>query len=278
MATSSEARRVRTDPRISRRRKAVARTKRRKIASALLGTALVGAAVWGAFWSPLLEVRRVQVVGAKHTSADDVRAAVDLGSNDNLLLVSTGRVAAAAEELPWVAEAEVHRRLPGTVRIRLDERKPALVVVVASGQWTIDITGHVLEDGSVSDRLPTLTGAALGTLEPGDRLVTDDVESGLAVWRSLPKRIRVQVASVVAASRERVALVLNNGTLVRYGGPDRLGAKNKVLAALLVRLSSQGRRATYIDVSIPASPAVGPPPVTSATPTPSAAATPTPTP
>lgn len=278
MATRSEARRVRTDPRISRRRKAVARTKRRKVASALLGAVLMGAAVWGAFWSPLLEVRRVQVVGAKHTSADEVRAAVALGRDDNLLLVSTGRVAAAAEELPWVADAEVHRRLPGTVRIRLDERKAALVVVVATGQWTIDASGHVLEEGSVSDGLPTLTGAALGTLEPGDRLVTDDVESGLAVWGSLPKRIRPQVASVVAASRERVALVLNNGTLVRYGGPDRLGAKNKVLTALLARLSSQGRRATYIDVSIPSNPAVGPPPVTAATPTPTAAASPTPTP
>ena len=240
-----------------------------------MGAVIAGAAIWGAFWSPLLEVRRVQVVGAKHTSTAEVRELVDLGQDDNLLLVSTGRVAETTEELPWVADAEVHRRLPGTVRIKITERKPALVVVVASGKWTIDAAGRVLDSGASSESLPTLTGAALGALEPGETLVTEEVTAGLKVWRALPMRIRDRVASVVAAARERVALVLKNGTLVRYGGADRLGSKNKVLLALLRRLDSQGRNATYIDVSVPASPAVGPPLVQ---PTPTLTATPAPTP
>lgn len=240
-----------------------------------MGAAIAGAAVWGAFWSPLLEVRRVQVVGTKHTSSADVRSVVDLGRDDNLLLLSTGRVAEATERLPWVADAAVHRRLPGTVRIKITERKPALVVVVASGKWTIDATGRVLDTGASSDSLPTLTGAALGVLEPGERLVTEEVAAGLEVWRSLPKRVRTRVASVVAAAPERVALVLSTGTLVRYGGADRLGAKSKVLLALLRRLDGSGRTATYIDVSVPANPAVGPPQSNpTPTATPSSAATP----
>ncbi len=257
MASRSEATRLRTDPRISRRRKAVARSKRKRIAGAILACALVAVSVWAAFSSPLLAVRRVQVVGAAQTNPDDVREVVGLGHDDNLLLVSTSRIAAAAEQLPWVARAEVHRRLPGTVRIKIFEHHAALVVVLATGRWTVDASGRVLESGAAAD-LPTLTGAPLGTLEVGEQVTSQEIATGLTVWRSLPGRIRSQVSSVVAASPERVALVLRDGTQVRYGGADHLASKNKVLAALMTRVKAQGRRPSYIDVSVPINPAVGP--------------------
>lgn len=276
MASRTETGRVRTDPRISRRRKAVARTRRRRIAGSFLGLTLLGVGIWAAFWSPLLAVGRIQVAGARHTTAADVRAAADLGADDNLLLVSTGSVAAAVEELPWVADAEVHRKLPGTVRIKVEERKAALVVTIASGTWTIDEAGRVLEEGAVTDGMPTLTGAVLGALEPGEQIHADEVRAGLEVWASLTKKVRADVASVVAPARERIALALQDGTIVRYGGAEHLKAKNEVLGALLERLESEGRAATYIDISVPGSPAVGPAP-SAATPG-ATTATPAPTP
>lgn len=226
-------------------------------------------AIWAAFWSPLLNVSRVQVVGAKQTSVADVRAASGLDDGQNLLLVSTGEVADAVEALPWVRAADVHRRLPGTVRVKIVERRAAVVVTVAAGTWTIDGSGHVLEEGAVSKDLPTLTGAVLAAPEPGETLDAPEVSAGLAVWRSLPKNVKADVASVVAPSRERIALILRDGTMIRYGGADRLQSKNEVLLVLLRRLEAEGTTATYVDISVPTSPAVGPPPSTPApTPTP----------
>lgn len=270
MATRSETRRVGTDPRISRRRKAVAKSKRRRVIGSSLGIVMVGVAIWAAFWSPLLHVRHVQVMGATNTEPGAVRAAVDLGRGDNLLLLSTGEIAAAVEALPWVKDADVHRRLPATVRIKIEERRPALVVTVAAGSWTIDASGRVLDVG-VTEGLPTLTGAVVTRLVPGDRVTEDEVRAGLQVWRSLPRKVKPAVASVVAASPERVALALRDGTIVRYGGADRLAAKNEVLTALLARLAEEGRTAAYLDVSVPSTPAVGPAPAPSTpAPTPSA--------
>ncbi len=269
MASRSETGRVRTDPRISRRRRAVAKSKRRRVIASSIAVAVLGAAVWGAFWSPLLDVRRVQVVGARNSDVDDVRAAVALGSGDNLLLLSTGDVAADVEALPWVKSAEVDRRLPGTVRIRIEERRPAVVVTGASGSWTIDRTGVVLEEGG-SRALPTLTGAMLSRPQPGQQIAIPEVRNALAVWRSLPAKVKRDVASVVAPAGERIAVALEDGTVVRYGGADRLAAKNEVLVALLERLDSEGRAATYVDVSSPSTPAIGPAPASAApTPTPS---------
>jgi cell division protein FtsQ len=271
MATQAEARRVRTDPRISRRRRAVERGKRRRIIISLAALGLLILLVVVAFWSPLLEVRRVQVVGAKHTDAEQVREATGLDDSPNLLLVSTGEIASSVETLPWVRSAEVHRRLPGTVRVKLVERTAALVVTVAAGTWTIDGSGHVLEEGAVTKGLPTLTGSVIAPPEPGERLDAPEIRAGLAVWRSLPKKIKAEVASVVAASRERIALILRDGTMVRYGGAEGLASKNEVLTVLLRRLDAEGRSATYIDISVPTSPAIGPAPTATAptaTPTP----------
>ena len=260
--SQTDDRRVRTDPRISRRRRAVERGKRRRVIASLIALGVVVVALWVAFGSPLLDVRHVQVVGARHTEVADVRRAAGLDDGPNLLLVSTGEVADAVEELPWVKVADVHRRLPGTVRVKLVERSPEIVVVVAAGTWTIDGSGHVLQEGATSKKLPTLTGAVLPAPEPGERLDSSEIRAGLAVWRSLPARIRSEIASVVAPSRERIALILRDGTMVRYGGADRLASKKEVLLALLRRLEAEGRSATYLDISVPSSPAVGPPPTT----------------
>ena len=276
MASRTEAGRVRTDPRISRRRKAVAKSKKRRVIGSVLALVVLVVAIWGAFWSPLLNVRRIQVTGAERTDPDEVRTATGLGSDENLLLLSTGEVASEVETLPWVKDAEVHRRLPATVRIKIQERTPVLVVTVAAGSWTIDASGHVLQEGATSKELPTLTGAVLSRLEPGERVAAQQVRSGLAVWRSLPRKVKPRVASVVAASRERIALALDDGTIVRYGGAERLVAKNKVLNALLARLAAEGRKATYLDVSVPSTPAVGPAPA-AVTPAPGAVS-PAPTP
>lgn len=270
MASQAETR-VRTDPRISRRRRAVERGKRRRVIASLGSLAVVVLLVWVAFWSPLLNVRDVQVAGAKHTRVADVRVATGLGEDDNVLMVSTGDVATSVEELPWVLRADVNRRLPGTVRVKVEERTAALVVTVAAGTWTIDPSGHVLEEGAVTKGLPTLTGAVLPAPEPGDRLGAPEVREALEVWRSLPRKVKAEVASVVAPSRERIALALRDGTMVRYGGADQLDAKNEVLLVLLRRLDAESRSATYIDVSVPTTPAVGPAPATSVpapTPTP----------
>lgn len=271
MASRTEAGRVRTDPRISRRRKLVERTKKRRLiwGSGSAGFAVL--AVWATFWSPLLDVRNVQVSGSPHTGATAVRKAADLGSDDNLLLLSTTEVARAVETLPWVRTAEVDRRLPGTVSIKVVERRAALALTVAAGTWTLDRAGNVLEEGRAEKGLTTVSGSAVNGVRIGERVDAAEVIAALQVWRSLPRKVRDMVASVLAPSPTRIALVTGSGTVVRYGSSDRLVSKNSVLVALLARLQRDRRSASYIDVSVPTNPAVGPAatPVPTGTPAPS---------
>lgn len=264
----STAARVRTDPRISRRRRAIAKGRRRRLIGSLAAVAVLALAVWIAFWSPLLKVRDVKVVGGKNVSSADVAAIAGLGSDDNLLLVSTSQVTAAVEELPWVREAKVDRRLPGTVRVRIVERKPAVVLSSGGDQWTLDRMGNVLTDGVATGGLPALAGIDLAGVSVGERVADPAMRDALAAWRSLSPKIRAQVAAVLAPTPERITLSFSDGTQVRYGAARSMRAKNQVLAALLAELRADGGAASYIDVRVPTNPAIsGAAPV--ATPTPS---------
>ena len=250
--------RVRTDPRISRRRQAVARSKRRRFVATLIFLVTVAGLVWIAFWSPLLNVSKIQVVGARHGSVDAVRGATGVDFDDNLLLVSTGDVVDRVRELPWVRDARVDRKLPGTVRVRVFERTPAVVLSNDSGQWTIDARGRVLDGGASSKQLPTLSGTEAATVRPGDELSDPALTGALKAFRGLPKKLRVRVAAIFAPTVERITFALDDQTIVRYGAPEHLAGKNSVLAALLRSLDAQGRRASYIDVRVPTRPALGP--------------------
>src|SRR5687767_10017896 len=171
--------RIPTDPRLSRRRKAVARTKRRRVLSGLGAVLALGAIGWVALASPLLAVDEVKVVGARHTTSAEVAVVTGLGADDNLLLMSTEEVETKTESLPWVRTAEVDRMLPGTVRVRITERVPAMVVSLGAAQWTIDSRGYVLDSGAVSDKLPVLGGAETGDIEAGKQLVTPEIQDAL---------------------------------------------------------------------------------------------------
>lgn len=218
--------------------------------------ALLLLAPWVLFASPLLRVRGVEVAGAEHTKVGDVVRAAQLGDGDNLLLLSSDEVMQNVGALPWVSSVEVDRMLPGTVRIRIEERRPALVLSLGAARWTIDARGRVLESGTTSSDLPVLAGVQVGTVSPGVDLKTAEAKGAMRVWRSLPAGLARGMEAIFAPTVERITLVLADGTQVRYGAPERMASKNEVLLALLAQLEAEGSLATYVDIRVPSRPAV----------------------
>ena len=283
MAESSRRERVPTDPRISRRRQAVERGKRRRLLVGVASLLLAVALVWVMFWSPLLRVRDLKLSDAQRTTLREIEEVTGLLDGDqNLLLMSTGGVESDIETLPWVESAEVDRTLPGTVKVRLVEREPALVLSLGAARWTIDIDGNVLATGEAEEGLPVLAGVQVDELEPGIQLRTEEAVGALRAFRGLPRNVRRQVAAVFAPTIERISFALEGGTVIRFGAAEQLDAKNEVLRALFEDLGSDGGGVAYIDVRVPTSPAVSGPAVTpspgSASPTPGASPTSSPTP
>ncbi|HRG98798.1 MAG TPA: FtsQ-type POTRA domain-containing protein, partial [Polyangiaceae bacterium] len=180
----------------ARRRKAEARSPRSRVSSssvarllelgrALLGLVLVVGIAGGVAHAarryvkttPRFAVTEIVVTGASHRSEEDLVAIAGIVKGKNVF--STDLDAARAHLLadPWIKEARLERRLPGTVSLVVEERRAA-GIVAAGDTYLVSSDGEIwkrLEPGDPTD-LPIITGLSLV-------MVTQDRKGAEAVVR-----------------------------------------------------------------------------------------------
>lgn len=201
---------------------------------------LTGVVVWTVWFSGLLAVRRVDVVGSSGGSAAaQVSAAARHALGEPLARVDTRRLGDVIGTLPGVASVRVERSWPSTLRLVVSERQPVAAVSRAGTLWLVDGRG-------VPFQRVTAVPGALPLLAVADPKPSDPSTSAtLAAVRALPGSLRARVRSVSASTPESVRLVLRDGRTVVWGGADRGGEKARVLQALL------HQPGTVYDVSAP---------------------------
>ena len=107
-----------------------------------------------------LVVADIDVEGRETTDAATIMAALGAARGTPILAVSPSRAKDQLESLPWVRSATIERRLPGTLFVRLVERRPLAVWQHGGKQELIDHDGEVIAVADLGPfaRLPTLVG------------------------------------------------------------------------------------------------------------------------
>jgi cell division protein FtsQ len=202
--------------------------------------------------SPLLDIAEIQVVGAGSPAHEaEIRRASGLELGDPIVTFRPGSAAGKVQDLPWVASADVHRDLPGLVRITVTERIPVAWVKAGSRALVVDGTGRVLwRVDTPPAGLPELVGVA-------------DLAGPGGVVRPVVLPAAASALGPDLGSRT-AAVQLDDGTLtvqvgggpqLRFGAPTQVAAKARVAGAVLAAL--EGTPVSYIDVTVPSSPVSG---------------------
>lgn len=161
----------------------------------LVGGAAVVAALW--FGAPaalrhveFFRVRRVELQGLQYLDAAKVIAAAQL-SRTASVFDDADAIAWRVRALPGVQSAQVGRRFPGTLRIRLEEAEPVALTPKGDRLAMVDARGIVLPFDPLASapNLPVLVGG--GALVAGALARTRDYDPGLfaridAAWRVGP--------------------------------------------------------------------------------------------
>jgi cell division protein FtsQ len=107
-----------------------------------------------------LVVTDIQVDGRATTDRETILAALDAHYGTPILAVNPARARQQLEALPWVRSAAIERRLPGTLYVRLVERRPLAVWQHDGKHELIDRDGTVIPvtDLSRFAKLPTVVG------------------------------------------------------------------------------------------------------------------------
>ncbi len=105
-------------------------------------------------------VGTVTVEGRVHEDRDAILAASGLRLGQPILAVSPDMVRRRLEELPWVEQASVHRRLPSHVHLALTERTPFAIWQNRGTFAVIDRDGRVITRDGVERfaHLPHVVG------------------------------------------------------------------------------------------------------------------------
>ena len=112
------------------------------------------------------KLRRVELLGAEYLTAEQVLAAAGLPRDHNIF-ESTNAIQRRLEAFPGVLTAKVKRRLPATLTILLEERRPVAFVPNEEGRLVpVDAEARPLPYD------PTLTGLDLPVLGRADSGLT----------------------------------------------------------------------------------------------------------
>lgn len=155
-------------------------------------------------------VARIQVGGVERADKAAVGAVLNPLLGESLLEIDLEAAAERVEEVPWILRASLKRKLPGTLRVAVEERQPAVMAVIDGLVRIVDEEGRVIcpAGPEASFDLPVLTG--LDRFE-GDELrmmlmrgvlVLDRLRSADPVWAARVSRIdlarddRIEVTTI----------------------------------------------------------------------------------
>jgi cell division protein FtsQ len=188
-----------------------------------------------------LQVRDVRVEGMHHTPPELVREALGVRRGDPMLGFDPHWARDQLQQIAWVEHAHVERLLPGTIRVRLEERQP-FAIWQRDGKFSvIDREGKVVATENVGafGRLPLIVGAGAG------RAAAPMVDA----LRGAPE-VQERVHALVRVSERRWNLRLRNGTDVLLPEGQEAAAITR-LAELQAKQGLMDRPLVAIDLRLP---------------------------
>lgn len=244
------------DPRLRARRIAVKRDEGRRRLRRVGGLGIVaGVALltFGVTRSPALDVDRLQVAGAQHTTADAIQRASGIRRHAPMTDVDLDRARRGVLALPWVRTVSITRSWPGTIKIVVTERTAVAAIAAGNAGFSlVDGEGRVLESSATMPAGYVLIANVAVPGEPGST-IDASAAAVLDVARALPVSLRPKVSTIVPENGG-VTLRLAAGGVVRLGDAGDLNAKLRAADTVLGEVDTANLCA--VDVRVPAAPSL----------------------
>ncbi|MGO9836505.1 MAG: cell division protein FtsQ/DivIB [Polyangiaceae bacterium] len=228
------------------------------VTRAVVGVVLVVGAAVGLAWtarrhvmtSPRFAVTEIEVVGNGRRTTADIVAESGLAVGANVFATDLDAARSKVLSDPWISEATLARRLPGTILMQVTERKPASLVAVGD-LFLAGADGEPFKKLEATDPvdLPLVTG-----LSP-ERLVEDHDGTVRTIRRAvdlaaeyergaLSRRLPLEEVHVEADGA--FALVVGKSALELVLGGPPFRRKLDQAARVVAELESRGARAEAI--------------------------------
>ncbi|MEW6386795.1 MAG: FtsQ-type POTRA domain-containing protein [Thermodesulfobacteriota bacterium] len=161
------------------------------------------------------DIRNIKIEGTQRLDPADILQMANLGPEANLLALRPGRVEQALLTHPWIAHAEVTRKWPNRLYLRLQEREPAALVQLGELYYA-DRQGKLLKPLAPGDPhdYPIITGLTPELFEAragSPPLILTQVFQLLDLLKNTPPPLNLENISEVHVDTERGFTLYANG-------------------------------------------------------------------
>ena len=111
----------------------------------------VGVCTYLAFFTSTCRITRVEITGNVNLPADYIRKLSGIDSYKNLLTLPTGKIVKNLEQDAWIHSATVSRQLLHTVKIKVTESTPKVMLDCKGTGYLVDGYGKVIVGASLED-------------------------------------------------------------------------------------------------------------------------------
>jgi len=209
------------------------RNRKRKRAQFLIKYGMLSvlfiAVILCAMYSPLFAIKTIEVEGNDFIGKREIISLSQIQIEENTFALSKNKVRKQIKENAYIEEVKMIRKLPSTIILQIQERKPAYLLEYAGSYVYVDKQGYMLEINSEKLELPILQGAITKTEDfvAGNRLCREDLIKLSTVLKimelaqtnemeSLITRIDIEKEDdfkIVMETKEKTAYLGNNSNL-----------------------------------------------------------------
>jgi cell division protein FtsQ len=170
------------------------------------------------------DINNIEIEGTKRLSRSVVLQEARLAPAASLLAIRPGQMERALMAHPWIAKAEVARRWPHNLHIRIQERDPIALVQIGEELFYVDSQGILFKPLSPGDphNFPVITGLGPEQFRHSEGAVPEVVTQAfhlLEVLKKNPPPLNLENISEVHVDLERGFTLYANG----LGAPLELG-------------------------------------------------------
>jgi cell division protein FtsQ len=188
-----------------------------------------------------LSVRSVTVAGRAQTETTEILDALNVAVGDSILHADITAAQQRLAKLAWVKRATIIRKLPDTLHVEIEERRPIAIWQIDRRMVLVDYRGAPITEKDVPEyvHLPLVVGK--GAAEAASDLLT---------MLSRERWLQRRVAAAIRIGGRRWDLRLQNGIDIRLPEADPQTAW-RVLAAYEAREGLLGRDVEVVDLRLP---------------------------
>ena len=212
---------------------------------------------------PIWKIQDVSVIGTSILSAEEIRNLSGIPLSENLFLTSFARARNNLKRIAAIKEFHLYRIPPGTVLIKINERKPIAMIVTSSASFIVDDEGFILNRNpnlslnipNLSD-LPVISGITSGEIVGGERIDPQGSKVLTDILFELSKLFGAKRTHLELGRFQAISFLLDDLLRVKLGRGEDITRKMEVFKALLPVINDKWNQVEYVDVRFPDNPVI----------------------